>query len=53
MTLQFAVDTWQLFALGKANRLFLVTSNRCVPVKNIFAGRQSYFAGVRLCGYFL
>ena len=31
---------WHLFVLGKADRPLYVTSNRCIPIKNIL-GRNS------------
>jgi hypothetical protein len=34
LTLEFAVDFSQLNVLGKADRPFFVTTNRCIPVVN-------------------
>jgi hypothetical protein len=35
VTEEFAIGLGKLFALGKADRLLCVASNRCILVKNI------------------
>ena len=47
VTVEFAVDLGRGFALGKADRALLVTSNRCIPVTIHQAEVQLCFVRVK------